>query len=130
MPRPFCRRRINWKPEKSNFFPEGADPDSADFIILSLDELEALRLVDLEGLYQEQAAEQMGISRPTLARILESARKKVADALVHSKGLRIGGGPVEFYHTPHLPGPGPSFPCRSGQSFRHRHGCFRRRKQP
>jgi len=60
-----------------------------------LDELEALRLADLEGLYQEQAAEKMGVSRPTFARILESARKKVAEALVKGKGLVIGGGPVK-----------------------------------
>jgi len=63
-------------------------------VILTLDELESLRLADLDGLYQEQAAEQMRISRPTFARIVEEARRKVADALVHGKALRLEGGTV------------------------------------
>jgi hypothetical protein len=57
-----------------------------------VDELEALRLADKEGLYQEQAAEGMHISRPTFGRIVESARRKVAEALVEGKALRIEGG--------------------------------------
>jgi len=63
---------------------------------MPLDEFEAVRLADLEELYQEEAAEQMGVSRPTFARILESARRKLADALVHGKALRIDGGPVRM----------------------------------
>lgn len=97
MPRPFCRRRIGWMPGKFRFLPEGVEPQTADFLVLTLDELEALRLADLLGLYQEEAAEKMGISRPTFARILESARKKVAEALVNGKALVIEGGPVEVY---------------------------------
>ena len=62
---------------------------------MTLDEFEALRLADLEGLYQEQAALQMGVSRPTFSRIVESAHKKVADALVHGKAIRIEGGTVQ-----------------------------------
>ena len=62
---------------------------------MTLDEFEALRQADLGGLYQEQAAEQMGVSRPTFSRIIESAHRKVADALVHGKALRIEGGPVQ-----------------------------------
>lgn len=61
---------------------------------MTLDELEALRLADLEGLYQEDAAARMGVSRPTLGRILEAGRRKVAEALVLGKALRIEGGPV------------------------------------
>ena len=61
---------------------------------MTLDEFEAIRQADLVGLYQEQAAEQMGVSRPTFSRIVESAHRKVADALVHGKALRIEGGPV------------------------------------
>ncbi|MGB9907781.1 MAG: DUF134 domain-containing protein [Candidatus Saccharicenans sp.] len=96
MPRPFCRRRIGWRPGQSRFFPEGFDPTRVDLIGLTLDEFEAIRLADLEGLYQEEGARKMGISRPTFARILESGRKKVAEALVHGRGLVIEGGPVEF----------------------------------
>jgi predicted DNA-binding protein (UPF0251 family) len=64
-------------------------------VVLALDEFEALRLADLEGLYQEQAAERMNVSRPTFGRILEAAHRKLADALVHGKALRIEGGPVQ-----------------------------------
>jgi uncharacterized protein len=63
-------------------------------IIVTLDELEALRLADLNGLYQEQAAWRMKISRPTFSRIVEEARRKVADALINGKALRLEGGAV------------------------------------
>ena len=62
---------------------------------MTLDEFEAMRLADLDGRYQEQAAEQMNVSRPTFSRIIDSAHRKMADALVHGKALRIEGGPVQ-----------------------------------
>jgi predicted DNA-binding protein (UPF0251 family) len=65
-------------------------------VALTLDELEALRLADLEGLYQEQAAHQMGISRQTFGNIITAARRKVADFLVNAKQLAIAGGKVEL----------------------------------
>lgn len=58
-------------------------------VILDADELEAIRLADLEGMYQEDAATAMGVSRQTFGRIVSSARKKVAEGLVHGKALRI-----------------------------------------
>ena len=61
---------------------------------MTLDEFEAIRLADLDGLYQESAAAQMGVSRPTFSRITAAAHRKLADALVHGKALRIEGGPV------------------------------------
>lgn len=61
---------------------------------MTLDEFEAIRLADLNGLYQEQAAVEMRVSRPTFSRIVDSAHRKLADALVHGKVLRIEGGPV------------------------------------
>ena len=63
-------------------------------VALALDELEALRLADLTALHHEPAAEQMGVSRATFGRIVERARRKVADALINGKALRMGGGPV------------------------------------
>ena len=63
---------------------------------MALDEFEAMRLADLDGLYQEQAAGQMNVSRPTFSRIIDSAHRKMADALVHGKALRIEGGPVQM----------------------------------
>jgi predicted DNA-binding protein (UPF0251 family) len=67
---------------------------SLETLTLSLDEFESIRLADLEGLYQEQAAEEMDVSRQTFGRIIESAHKKVADALIHGKALEIKGGKI------------------------------------
>jgi predicted DNA-binding protein (UPF0251 family) len=69
-------------------------------VVMTLDEFEALRLADLEKLYHERAAEQMRVSRPTFSRIIDSARAKIADALVHGKALRIEGGPVQVPSGP------------------------------
>jgi predicted DNA-binding protein (UPF0251 family) len=65
-----------------------------DEVVMTLDEFEALRLADLEGQYQEQAAERMGVSRSTFGRIVDSAHRKVAEVLIEGKALRIQGGPV------------------------------------
>lgn len=89
MPPPFCKRFVGWHPNVSLFKPAGVPADKFEWVVLSLDEVEALRLADLNGQYQELAAEQMKISRATFARIVESARRKVADALVHGKALQI-----------------------------------------
>ena len=74
-------------------------------VSLELDEIEALRLADLEGLYQADAAERMGISRQTFANIVERARHKVADALIHGKALKIchGTEQKEFPNQPAKP---------------------------
>jgi predicted DNA-binding protein (UPF0251 family) len=62
---------------------------------LQLDELEALRLCDLRGMHQQEAADLMGVSRPTLGRIVESARRKLARlAVEEGTAVRIGGGNV------------------------------------
>lgn len=89
MPRPFCKRFVGWQPGVSLFKPAGVPAGELELVVLSLDEVEALRLADLNGDYQEAAADQMKISRATFARIVESARRKVADALVHGKALQI-----------------------------------------
>lgn len=78
------------------FKPTGVPIDELEEVVMTLDEFEALRLADLDGLYQEEAAGKMKVSRPTFSRIIESARRKVADALVHGKLLRIEGGPVHL----------------------------------
>jgi predicted DNA-binding protein (UPF0251 family) len=64
-------------------------------VVLTVDEFEAIRLADLENLYQEQAAEKMNVSRQTFGRIIEAAHKKVAEALVEGKALKIAGGEYE-----------------------------------
>jgi uncharacterized protein len=74
--------------------PLGRPAFDLEVVTLGIDELEALRLADLEGLYQEAAAERMGISRPTFARVLNRARATVIDALVNEKLLLVAGGSV------------------------------------
>jgi predicted DNA-binding protein (UPF0251 family) len=92
--RPHCCRLVAGEPGATVFKPAGRRCCEADLVCMTLDEFEALRLADLEGLYQEQGAVRMGISRATFGRIVESAHRKVAEALVHAKALRIQGGPV------------------------------------
>ena len=94
MPRPPCCRRISGKPIVSVFRPAGIPACKVEHVVLMLDELEALRLADVASLYQEEAAVRMKVSRATFGRILESAHRKVADALVHGKLIKIEGGPV------------------------------------
>jgi uncharacterized protein len=96
MARPPCCRKIGFSPNVVYFKPRGIPCSSLKEIILTRDELEAVRLADLEALYQELAAEKMGISRPTFGRIIESAHRKIADALVNGKALKVVGGNVEI----------------------------------
>jgi uncharacterized protein len=78
-------------PSVLEFGPAAADPDAGKNVI-KLEELEAVRLKDLEGLEQADCARQMEISRPTFQRILLSARAKIADSLINGKALQIEGG--------------------------------------
>ncbi|OGP88449.1 MAG: hypothetical protein A2156_03200 [Deltaproteobacteria bacterium RBG_16_48_10] len=96
MARPFICRRVGSMPESTYFKPRGIPLSALEEIILTVDEFEALRLADLESLYQEKAAERMNVSRQTFGRIIESARKKVAEALVKGKALKIEGGEFEM----------------------------------
>lgn len=89
MPRPPHPRRIDRRLEITGFKPIGQPGWSTAVVTLGLDGLEALRLADLEGLYQEAAAERMGVSRPTFTRIVARARAAVADALINGKTLLI-----------------------------------------
>jgi len=90
--RPVSDRMISCSPPSRMFKPAGIPARDLTEVLLSLDEVEALRLADGEGLYQEAAARRMGISRQTFARILDSAHGKVADALLNGKCLRLDGG--------------------------------------
>ena len=96
MPRPRHCRRVWQLPQANYYKPRGIPLSVLEEVTLTVDEFEAIRLTDLEGLYQADAAEKMNVSRQTLGRILESAHKKIADALVHGKALLIKGGPVEI----------------------------------
>lgn len=89
MPRKKCCRRISDEPTVAGFSPIGCERKKLMAIQLNLDELEAIRLADFLGLYHEEAAEKMGVSRATFGRILAEARKKVAEALIFGKRLSI-----------------------------------------
>jgi uncharacterized protein len=91
MPRPFKCRRVCGTPGADYFKPRGIPLSDLQEIDLTLDEFEAIRLADLEGLYQEDAAKKMDISRQTFGNIIASAHKKIADAIVNGKALRIAG---------------------------------------
>jgi len=84
-------RLVGYHPGFRRFQPVG-DFISAEAINLTIEELEAIRLKDLENLDQEEAAQQMGVSRSTFQRILYSARSKIAEALVEGKELEVKGG--------------------------------------
>ncbi len=87
---------MSFVPEATYFKPAGTPMRALEEITISLDEAEALRLKDLEGLEQEEGADRMGVSRPTFQRILASARQKIADALLNGKAIRIDGGNFEL----------------------------------
>ena len=90
MARPSKCRRICSQPAYVSFAPAGIRCNTK--VILTVDEYEVIRLIDLEKLTHEQAAVQMDISRTTVTEIYESARQKIADSLVNGKPLRIDGG--------------------------------------
>ncbi|OHE59453.1 MAG: hypothetical protein A2Z47_08635 [Thermodesulfovibrio sp. RBG_19FT_COMBO_42_12] len=92
MARPKCKRLVTGLPEANYFKPRGIPLYQLEEIVLTVDEFEAIKLADSEGLYHEEAAEKMGISRQTFGRVIESARKKVAQALTKGKALKIEGG--------------------------------------
>jgi uncharacterized protein len=91
MPRPLKERRVSRTLGGCVFRPAGKPVRSLQHVTLRCDEAESVRLADLEGLYQADAAGRMGVSRQTFGRIIESARRKIADAIINGKCLRIDG---------------------------------------
>jgi len=89
-------RRVDFVPQITYFRPAGVPVAHLQEVRLSVEEAEAIRLKDLEGLEQEECAQRMNISRPTFARVLTSARQKMADALLNGKAIRIEGGNFEM----------------------------------
>ncbi len=92
MPRPQKIRQVAFLPQVTFFKPAGVPMRALEQVALTVEEVEALRLKEIEGLEQEQGAEKMNISRPTFQRVLASARRKIADALLNGKAIRIEGG--------------------------------------
>jgi uncharacterized protein len=109
MSRPIKCRRVGYFPQAKYFKPAGIPIRNLEEICLSMEELEAIRLKDLEGLEQEQGAERMNVSRPTFQRILTAARQKIAAALLEGKAIRIEGGSFEMSPC--------RFQCRNGHQW-------------
>jgi predicted DNA-binding protein (UPF0251 family) len=119
VPRPHRNRQVETLPPVGCFKPAGRPRAELPERVLTVDEFEALRLADHEGLYQEAAAARMGVSRPTFGRIVQSARRKVAGMLVEGSALRIEGGPVRL-------GPARTFACAGcGHAWSVPHGTGR-----
>ncbi len=89
MVRPIKPRRVSFDPNVIYFKPRAVPLSELEEVDLGIDELEALRLCDLENLDQKGAAKKMGISQSTLGRILTLARKKIAQALIEGKAIKI-----------------------------------------
>ena len=90
--RPKKTRWVKCEPGERCFKPRCKSLNKLEGVSLTLDEFEAVRLSDLKGLTQEEAAKKMKVHRSTISRILECAHKKIADALVNVKAIKIEGG--------------------------------------
>lgn len=97
MPRPKKCRRIREHTGVRFFKPHGIPMRFLEHVSLTLDEMEALRLADLEGMSQQEGADRMNVSRATFGRIIASARRKTAEALYTGRAIKIEGGEIEFH---------------------------------
>lgn len=118
MPRPQKCRKICQMPKNRTFFPEN-EADPKDAIVLTVDEYEAIRLIDQQELSQEQAGTYMQVARTTVQIIYNSARKKLADALVNGLPLRIEGGRYQLCD-------GKEEYCACGGCRKHRRLCVQK----
>ncbi|MBU4300260.1 MAG: DUF134 domain-containing protein [Nanoarchaeota archaeon] len=100
MARPRLCRRVEFNPDVTYFKPQGIPLRELEEVILHVDEYEAVRLKELEGLEQEECAKKMNISQPTFHRLILSARKKIADAIVNGKAIKIEGGVYKMAGMP------------------------------
>jgi len=104
MPRPRRMRRVGFMPGFTSFGPSGIK--GVEEVILSIGEFESIRLKDFQGFGQSEAAKKMNVSQPTFNRILNAARKKIADALIYGKLIRIEGGDYKMIRPRMGSGPG------------------------
>lgn len=92
MARPRLFRRVMFNPNITYFKPRGIPLRELSEVVILVDEYEAIRLKDLEGLDQEECAKKMNVSQPTFHRLVLSARKKISDAIINGKAIKIEGG--------------------------------------
>lgn len=94
--RPQKTRKVKCEPGERCFRPKCLPLSKVEKVYLTIDEFEAVRLADVEGLKQQEAAERMSVSRATFSRIINSAHEKIGDALVNIKAIKIEGGCCNF----------------------------------
>ncbi|MDD3336660.1 MAG: DUF134 domain-containing protein [Eubacteriales bacterium] len=121
MPRPKKWRKVCCMPKNVEFVPAGEDFRPSDAVVMTVDEYEAIRLIDHEGFTQEECAGYMKIARTTVQLIYNEARKKLSVALVEGKPLLISGGEYQL-----CDGNEPF--CNCGGCMRHRRACMERVK--
>ena len=117
MPRPIKRRTVCSLPERDRFGPLNVPVNDGEYVTMTVDEYETIRLIDIDGFTQEECAAQMSVARTTVQGIYISARKKLADSLVNGTVLRIEGGDYKL-----CDGLGKS---NRGSGCRRRQGCRR-----
>jgi len=115
MPRPRKWRKVCCMPGSNRFGPLSPTINQPQMVVMSVEEYETIRLIDLEGFTQEQCAERMNIARTTVQRIYNDARQKLADSLVNGKVLKIEGGDYQLCD-------GAEEICDCGGCLRHRYG--------
>ena len=92
MVRPRRIRKIRFQPDATYFKPAGVPMRYLEEIKVTFSEVEAMRLIDVEKMDQKKAAKKMGISQPTLSRLLKECRRKLSEAIVNGKSIKIEGG--------------------------------------
>ena len=97
MPRPRKWKKVCCLPESNLYGPLNGPAINSQIIIMTVEEYETIRLIDLEGLTQEECAERMHVARPTVQNLYKDARKKLADSLVNGNVIKIEGGDYTFY---------------------------------
>lgn len=122
MPRPKKCRKVCCLPRINEFLPAQSDASKQEVVIVTVDEYEAVRLIDNEGFSQEECSGYMKIARTTVQQIYDSARKKIARALVEGLPLKIEGGDYRLCD-------GNEEYCGCGGCRKHRHGCMRQEMQ-
>ncbi|HCX64059.1 MAG TPA: hypothetical protein DHN33_02455 [Eubacteriaceae bacterium] len=104
MPRPRKWRRVCCLPENNVFGALDAEDKNREVIVMTVDEYETIRLIDLEGEMQQGCADRMNVARTTVQRIYNDARKKIADAMVNGKTIKIEGGDYLLCNKTNHPG--------------------------
>ncbi len=100
MARPPKCRLVERLPRVTYFKPQGIPMSQLSEVVLTVEELEAVRLSDLEGLEQEFCAEKMAVSRPTFQRMVTGARRKISEALINGLAIRVEGGNFRLSLSP------------------------------